>query len=205
MEPDGPIPERTLTPDMPEPTFEKDSSLLAKYPQAASVLALNPKISSRALGKELGIGHDTANKIKNEWEAARPKETSSTEKVSFFGKGHTLNKAEVDEYSESLPSALEDHFQAIDDWIWKRQIAAGKESDEQPIWTNLDDKEMARLTKVMLKWGQKSKVGAAVTRGVVESSDYIAVGSMIAPRFMQTVEQYRETRRPRRSRYATDH
>src|SRR5512146_392544 len=208
MEPDGPIPTRTLEPDNPQATFQKDETLLGKYPSAAIILTLNPSISSRALGKELGISHDTANKIKKEWEETRYKPTglgtTEKERVPFFGKGNTLNKAEIEEYSESLPSALEDIFQATDDWIWKRQIAAGKDSDEQPVWTNLDDKEMTRLTKVLLKWGQKSKVGAGAVRGVVESSDYIAVGSMLAPRFMQTVDIYRETRRPRqRERHAS--
>lgn len=208
MEPDGPVPTRTLEPDSPQATFQKDETLLAKYPSAASILTLNPTISSRTLGKELGISHDTANKIKKEWEETRYKPTgpgTQTEKVPFFGKGKTLTKAEIDEYSESLPSALEDIFQATDDWLWKRQIAAGKDSDEQPVWTNLDDKEMTRLTKVLLKWGQKTSVGAGAVRGVVESSDYIAVGSMLAPRFMQTVDIYRETRRPRQRRgsYAT--
>lgn len=200
MEPDGPVPVRHLEPDSPQATFTKDDSLLGKYPSAASILALNPQISSRTLGKELGISHDTANKIKKEWEETHSKPVAPPEKVPFFGKGNTLNKAEIEEYSESLPSALEDIFQATDDWLWKRQIAAGKDSDEQPVWTNLDDKEMSRLTKVFLKWGQKSGMGAGAVRGIVESSDYIAVGSMLAPRFMQTVDIYRETRRPRQRR-----
>lgn len=206
MEPDGPAPERKIELDQPEPVFDPSikESLLTKYPAALGILAANPKISARELGKQIGIGHDTANKIKREWEQQTRPTTSEESKVNFFGKGKTLSKEEVSEYSDSLPAALEDYFQAIDDWLWKRQIAAGKDSNEQPVWTNFDEKELARLTKFALKHGQRSALGAMAVRGVVESSDFVAVGSMFSDRFLETVKIYRETKRPRGGRnYAT--
>ena len=201
IEPEGPSPMRKLEPDQPEPVFDPTikETFLTKYPSALGILAANPKISARELGKQIGIGHDTANKIKREWEQqARP--AASEEKVRFFGKGKTLSKEEVSEYSDSLPAALEDYFQAIDDWLWKRQIAAGKDSSEQPVWTNFDEKELERLTKFALKHGQRSTLGAMAVRGVVESSDFVAVGSMFSDRFLETVKIYRETKRPREGR-----
>ncbi len=193
-----------MRPDEPEPVFDSTKeTLLTKYPSALGILATNPKISARELGKQIGIGHDTANRIKREWEQARPT-ANKEEEPKFFGKGKTLSKEEVDDYTDSLPAALEDYFQAIDDWLWKRQIAAGKDSNEQPVWTNFDEKEVARLTKFALKQGQRSAIGAGVVRGVVESSDFVAVGSMFSDRFMQTVKIYRETKRPRRGYASSD-
>ena len=200
MEADGPPPERKLEPDKPEAFYEAPTTLLGKYPLAAGILLENPKISARELGKKLGIGHDTANRIKQEWAAARPKEEGQPAAEKFFGKGQTLSKAEVEEYSDAFPAALEDHFQAIDEWLWKRQLAAGIDTDGAPVWTNFDEKEMSRLTKLAMRWGQKNRVVAAAVRGTTESADYVAVGSMFLPRFQETVRIYRETKQERPKR-----
>lgn len=180
------------------------SDLSSKYPGIDNILSTNPNISSRALGKELGVSHETANQIKKEWvENHKPAKASKEGfKVPDFGKGMVLTKSEVAEYQESLTAALESDFEAIDQYLWHRQKSKGIDTNEQPIWSDLDEEEAEKLTKLMLRWGQRNPVAASVTRGIVESSDYIAAASIFVPRVKRSVEIYKATRTPRAKRGA---
>lgn len=192
LEPDGELPLRV---DQPEATFENK-------PDISAILAEKPNISMRELGKRLGVSHETARKLRAEYEESHPKESRPV----FPKTGNTLTKEECVELYEPFLQSLEDDFGAIDQWLWTRQKNIGKESYQEPIWSNFDEQESQRLAKLLFKWGQKNQFVAAGVRVVVESGDYVAVGSMFIDRFMKTVEIYRETRKPRqgRRRYAED-
>jgi hypothetical protein len=184
--------------DQPDATFQ-DSK-----PDIGQILSQEPKISHRKLGEKLGVSHETARKLRAEWEEAHPKEPS------FFktGGGDTLSKEEAENLYEPFIQSLEDIFDATDKYLWQRQKVAGKETYNAPVWSDFDEQEAARLTKLLFKWGQKNQLVASGIRVATEAGDYIAVGTMFAPRFVKTVEIYRETRKPRASRkertYATE-
>lgn len=185
LEPVGGVPLRI---DKPDATFENK-------PDIGSVLAEKPNISLRELGKRLGISHETARQLKAEWEQAHPKEPTF-----FKTGGNTLSKEEAENLYEPFIQSLEDIFQATDEWLWTRQKNANRDTQQAPVWSDFDEQEAARLAKVAFRWGQKNKLVASSVRVVTEAGDYIAVGTMFAPRFVKTVEIYRETRKPRAGR-----
>lgn len=205
---DDPLPVRNLQIDKQDGYFDAAVNidnivvdLSSKYPGLDRILSENPKISSRALGKELGISHETANQVKKEWLENHKPIKASKEGFKIpsldLGKGSTLTKSEVSEYQESLTAAFESDFQTLDQYLWHRQMSKGIDTNEQPIWSDLDDEETEKLTKLMLRWGQRNAAVATVTRGVVESSDYIAVASIFVPRIKQTVDIMKQTHTPR--------
>jgi len=85
----------------------------------------------------------------------------------------------------------------MDQYLWNRQEKAGKPSGEAPVWTNLDDEEIAALTRVMMRFGQHNAAAAAVVRGAIEAHDYVDVGMIFVPRIQKTVEIIRETNVPK--------
>ncbi len=210
---DGPVPER-LEPDHPDADFSgarpaEEASLLAKYPQANSILAENPRLSGKKLAAQLKVRVETGYHIKKEWQARQPAQAKGSEKEGFklphFPKGNVLGEKEAREIGDSLTSALESDFQALDTWLWGRQMAVGLDTNQQPVWSDLDTEQVEKLTRVLLRWGQSNATTATVVRGIVDSSDYIAVGTIFAPRIKQTVEIYRQTRKPRAKRGQVPH
>lgn len=212
---DGPVPERVdLDPNTPDGTFDfpvrsddTHVSLSSKYPASNDILSGNPKISIRKLAAQLGVSNDTAHRIKKEFEETHPVDVKPKEglKIPTLPKGNTLSKSEVAEYQESFTSSLESDFQTLDQYLWHRQLAVGIDTAQQPIWSNLDTEEIEKLTKIMLKWGQRNEAAAAVVRATVESSDYIAVASIFVPRIKSTVDTYKKTRKPRVRRGQVPH
>lgn len=170
-------------------------------------MAADPHISARALGKKLGVSHEKANQLKREWQESHPPAVASTsgKEEVYRGKSKTLSKTEVEELYEPFIEALESDFEAIDKWLWMRQKAVGIDTGETPIWSDFDEQEAAALTRIMFRWGQKNEIVAMGVRGIVDSGDYIKVGTMMAPRFKRTVEIYRETKKPRESRRGRVH
>lgn len=114
--------------------------------------------------------------------------------------GEKLSQKEADEMKTSLLEALGDHFDSLDKYLWNRQKSAGKESHDQPIWSDLDQEEIEKLTKLMIRWGRHNATAAAVARATVDSADYVACATIFAPRIHQTVKIMRETRIPRKKR-----
>lgn len=176
----------------------QSSNLSSKYPELDAILSVNPDIPVRQLGEKLGVGKDTAAKLKKDWADSHQSKAPAKEKKFELPsiKGRVLSAKEVEEYKESFAASLESDFQALDTYLWHRQGAVGIEHHEQPIWSDVDAEEIEALTRVMLRWGQRNEVAAATVRGVVESSDYIAVGTVFIPRVSRTVKVMRETRKP---------
>jgi hypothetical protein len=173
--------------------------LSSKYPMLDAILSADRAISSRELGRQLGCSHEKANQLKKQWletHPATPKAKPAAIALPALPSGHVLNVKEAEEYTASLPAALESHFHAIDEYLWHRQLAAGFDTKEQPIWSDVDDEELAALTRLAIRWGRHNTYVAAGVRGTVDSADYVAVGTVFAPRIRQTVEIMRKTRKP---------
>ena len=115
-------------------------------------------------------------------------------------KGKTLSAKEAQDLAEPFLSALENDFHTMDVYLWSRQKLAGKDTDDQPVWSDLDEEECQALTSILLKWGQKNAAAATIVRSVVDMSDYVVVGSIFLPRINQTVKIMRETHVPRQRR-----
>jgi hypothetical protein len=202
-----------MEPDAPAESFGFDVrqeqtpvSLSSKYPESNDILSENPAISVRKLAAKLGVSNDTAHRIKKEYQethqapepAVAPVKLPTLPNINLGGR--LLSKSEVAEMQETFTAALESDFQALDQYLWHRQMVVGIDTQEQPIWSDLDSEEVEKLTKIMLKWGQRNATAATVVRGVVDSSDYVAVASVFIPRVKSTVDIMRKTRRPRARR-----
>lgn len=113
------------------------------------------------------------------------------QRKAFFNTGKILSKAEAKELAEPLIAALKDEMEQADRLLWKYT----GDPLEQPIWSDVTDKEMESLTNILLKIGQKSPVVATVARTAIDASDYIVAAGVIGPRFMKTVDVIRTVRK----------
>lgn len=120
-----------------------------------------------------------------------PELESLPAKRKFFSSSATLSKQEAKDLQEPLRAALTDELEILDKMIWK---LVGDEL-EQPIWSDISDKEMSTLTDMLLKLGQKSPTVATVSRVAVDGSDYIIAGTVVLPRMKQTVDVIRQARK----------
>lgn len=112
-----------------------------------------------------------------------------------FSFGKTLSKTETKELTEPLIAAIQDEFAILDKIIWSY---TGDEL-KQPIWGDVTEKEVGALTGLMLGLGEKSPAMATVVRGAVNAQDYVVVGTMLAPRFMETVKVVKRARQQKRA------
>lgn len=209
---DGPTPQR-IEPDKPIESFnlhskniqlnEKQQKLSSKYSNLRSIFSSDPNITIENLAKELGVSTGTAHAVKKEWFAEQPAPRpvdQIRDLIPKMPKGKTLTAKEAQDLAEPFLSALENDFHTLDTYLWSRQKLAGKDTDEQPVWSDLDEEECQALTAILLKWGQKNAGVATVVRSVVDMSDYVVVGTIFVPRIKRTVEIMRETRIPRQRR-----
>lgn len=110
-------------------------------------------------------------------------ETETKRKIPGWSSGNTLTKQEAKELEEPLIAALTTEFELLDKTLW------GYTGDplQQPIWSDITEKEMESLTHIVLKLGQKSTMVATAARVAVDGSDYVTAAVVIAPRFQSTV------------------
>lgn len=123
-----------------------------------------------------------------------PQATIETKRSKFFSGGATLSKTEASELQESLIEALTDEFEIIDTMLWNYVDDPLK----QPIWSDISEKEMLSLSKMILKLGQKSPTIATVARGAVDAKDYVTVATMLIPRVQTTVQKIRAVRKEKK-------
>lgn len=116
--------------------------------------------------------------------------------------GKKMSKQEAEAALDPLLDGLEGIFRDMDQYLWARLVKAGMDSQEYPIWSNLErgDKDFEKMCNTFVKWAQKNEYVASGVRGVVEASDYILVGSIMLPRIKQTVDTMRKTRTIHKSR-----
>lgn len=128
------------------------------------------------------------------------------EKIKEFAakvtpKGNRLSQQEVKALHDPLTSALFDEFDLLDKMLW----GYGGDATQQPIWSDITEKEMEAFVSAFLGLGQKSGTVATMARSAVDLSDYVIVGAMMAPRIKATVEivkQHRKNAPTKRSRLA---
>lgn len=100
---------------------------------------------------------------------------------------------------ETLPAALEDDFRYLDEYLWSRQRAVAAnpdDADDKPIWSDVDEDELQALTRILVKGGKRNPTMAAVSRGIVDSRDYIVTAAIVVPRVKKTFDVVRKTHRP---------
>lgn len=175
---DGPVPARL--PDAPEP--EKKKRDRRGYVQPSRLAARAAREAGKIEGAEI---------------SSKP---AGGNKIPFMPQGRKLSVTEVETIKGPFADSLEAYFRYMDQFLWTRQEKAGKPTGEQPVWSNLDEEEIAALTRVMMRFGQHNEAAAATVRGVVEGRDYIDVGMIFVPRVQATVQIMRETAQPKQSR-----
>jgi hypothetical protein len=151
---------------------------------------------------------DRENRLRREREAIKRAarglppvaEKPIAEKKPLLPQGRKLSATEANQLSPIFGESMESYFQYMDQYLWARQEKAGKSTREAPVWTNIDDEEIAALTRVMMRFGQHNEAAAAVVRGAIELRDYVDVGVVFAPRIQKTVEIIRETHVPKAPR-----
>ncbi len=126
----------------------------------------------------------------------KPEQVAAKQKKERSWGGKLMSKQEAEEIQEPLQEAFKGNFHDLDRYLWERQKAVGIDSNEQPVWGDLDTEENEALAKVLLRWSQRNAAVATTTRAIVESRDYIQVGTIFAPRIKRTVAIMRETRKP---------
>jgi hypothetical protein len=121
-------------------------------------------------------------------------------KIPFMPQGKKLTVQEIEQVKGPFADSMEAYFRYMDQFLWTRQEKAGKPTGDAPVWSNLDEEEIAALTRVMMRFGQHNEAAAVTVRGIIEGRDYIDVGMIFIPRVQQTVQIMRETAQPKQPR-----
>lgn len=119
------------------------------------------------------------------------KERQSEKQSRKFFTGKTLSKTEAEDLQEQLITAISDEMKLIDTAIWKLT----GDPIQQPIWSDMTEKELQTITNIALRIGQKSPVMATAVRASIDGGDYISAGIVLAPRFQTTVEVIKTARK----------
>jgi hypothetical protein len=107
--------------------------------------------------------------------------------------GNRLSANEVKTLKEPLTAALTDEFQLLDQMLW----GYANDGLNQPIWSDITDREMEAFIDSFLGLGTKSGTVATLARSAVSMNDYIVVGGMMLPRLKATVDVVRTHRKNR--------
>lgn len=112
----------------------------------------------------------------------------------------TITDKEAGEKQDALISALESHFLSLDEYLWGRLKEAGKDSHEQPVWSDADQEELEAVAKTLVKWGKKNETAAVIVDGIIDSADIVRAVTVLGPRLKTTGKILRETQKPRARR-----
>lgn len=111
--------------------------------------------------------------------------------ANFLKAGNVLSEREAKALKDPLVAALQDELSMIDKLIWSYT----EDPLQQPIWSDLTEKDLDGLTNLLLKMGQRVPVVASAARVAVDGSDYVTTAMLLAPRFQSTVSVVREARK----------
>ncbi len=67
-----------------------------------------------------------------------------------------------------------------------------RKHSEAYIWQTIDEEDTGFLADVLLAMGLRNRAVAAAVRGIVQARASLRVGSILLPRFVQTVNFYAE-------------
>lgn len=124
----------------------------------------------------------------------KPEIVKKERKIPAFLTGPTFSKQEAISLQEPLITALHDELALADKALWN----ITGDVLQQPIWSDISDKEMESLTNILLKLGQKSPAIATATRAAIDGSDYITAGVILAPRIGKTAQIVKQARLQRK-------
>jgi hypothetical protein len=110
---------------------------------------------------------------------------------STIPKGNRLSAGEVKSLKEPLSNALTDEFELLDRMLW----GYAGDGIDQPIWSDITEREMEAFVDSFLKLGTKSGTAAVLARSAIDMNDYIVVGGMLVPRIKATVAIMRSKRK----------
>lgn len=178
LETDEPIPPRTFEP-------EEENKPRALFP----ITTPKTEPAEREITEPRKRGRPTTKGIVQH-ASPTPETTKQERKIPKFLTGSTFSKQEAKELQEPLIAALQDELSLVDKALW----SLTGDVLQQPVWSDVTDKEMESLTNILLKLGQKSPAVATATRAAIDGSDYISAGVIIAPRFAKTAQIIREVR-----------
>lgn len=174
LETDEPIPARTFA-------TEEEDKPRALYPIATPKTEPTTGTTSEPRKRGRPATKGTLNLVAAP-EIAR--EVKAERKTPKFLTGPTFSKQEAKELQEPLIAALNDEFLLADKALWKLV----NDPLEQPVWSDISEKEMESLTNIVLRLGQRNPLVASVARTAIDGSDYITAGVVLAPRFVQTAK-----------------
>jgi hypothetical protein len=195
---DDPIPARKIEDDTPEFTFGADVSLSKN----AQTYKEDYRRSSRAGQKVYALIADPDQFVSPDQFKNLPSRADLSTKDSpvqpkppkhqWFKEGKVLSLKEAEELYEPLIAALQSGFEYMDKGIWLYAMSA----DEDPIWSDMADEEVAVLAQILIKRGQRNAETAAVVRTLVDSDIWIQVGAITVPRAVKTYKLLKGSPRP---------
>jgi hypothetical protein len=110
-------------------------------------------------------------------------------KKTFFPKKTPLSEKEAKAMEDTLPRCLQSYGEYLDQVIhWKSQVETPLD-----IWGDLTDMEARCLSNILIRKARNSGHVADVVRNITNGEDYVAVGVMMVPRVMKTVEELRKS------------
>jgi len=143
-----------------------------------TLLGSGGRIRNQTIAEKLGVSLDEAKALRKAWKGkklveelplARDRKAELRETISF--------DADI-----------------ADGLLWHQEKRAFGESSEQPIWSDLDDKELERLSFVLDRLATRFKVAHTVIEHYLGAHDYLIAGAIVLPRLHRTIDVIRATR-----------
>lgn len=150
-----------------------------------------PKSEAKRIAPARKGGGSSKSGVNGNAQEKQPEERENENKNKFFSGKTTLSSAEAKIYLEPLIQFLSDSDDNLDKLLWKMN----GDVTQQPIWSDITEKENRAFATLLLKRGQRSPATATVVRGMIDAQDYITVGMMLGPRLKQTFDIVRSSRR----------
>lgn len=97
-----------------------------------------------------------------------------------------LKESEAKQLHGDLRAALRDYFEYMDEALVNVQQNRGYVHIQKEVWSNVDDEELEKVTKALLKWAQRSSTAATVVNGLLAGKEYVDLGVILGPRVVQS-------------------
>lgn len=97
-----------------------------------------------------------------------------------------MTEREANEQKEELVLILQDYFRYADEVISRTNRAR----QECVVWQSADLRDLGLLADAMLRMAMRSGKAAQAVRGMIVLRGYVAVGVVLGPRFLATVQFY---------------
>src|SRR6266852_6084056 len=129
--------------------------------------------------------------------SAEGKVALAKKKPKFSKEGTRLSTQEANLLEEPFILGMETYFQYFDEYI----RYATHDTQQTIIWSDLDKEDCTALAQVLLKWGQHNELVASGVRAAVNTGDYITVLTLLVPRTIKTVDQFKKAPKIKKPSY----